>query len=585
MTVRPVVASASVALAAIYLFACTPSDEDSLSSLRSPIVYGAPDYDHPSVVMISAGGGGCSGTLISKSIVLTARHCLEGTEGDDWWVSEGRAPPLSPLVRGAEVVLAEDVEARMAEDIALLITREEVPLEPYLAAYDLDEDDLLASEVTVVGYGQDERGRSGFRQRCSMTVTAVHGLNMYLEGESFPSFGDSGGAILDADGFVIGVISRGGEGGVIVGRVDTHRWFLDPILRREGGCVPGDPEVCDGVDNNCDGEVDPGCASLGEPCESSDECVDGTCESVAGESICTLTCDPWSDEPPCWDGSYCWERACGDGWCRNGTAGERPSGEACRDDQDCASLTCRAFGTDEPMCTVRCQVDSMACAEGEVCAGWEGECGGCVPMAMSESPRGMGEPCSTDEDCREELTCIDDPPGRYCSRSCHSDEDCPDGGMYCRVENEICVRGERADTGGPCVADTDCERGVCWTSVDGATFCTEECRPNVICPARFSCDFENEICVPWDAVLGQLCGAPEEEIECLLGECLSHDDEERCAEPCDRFCATGFECIELDAGSICWPFLSAEADDEGCDCSSVGRRRFPRWRLWSLLQI
>lgn len=79
------------------------------------------------------------------------------------------------------------------------------------------------------------------------------------------------------------------------------------------GCGDCSPEVCDGVDNNCNEEVDEGCpecAFSGETCASNADCCIGRCND---EGVC---------EPPC-----------------------RPTGVSCEENSECCSGAC-AGGAD-----------------------------------------------------------------------------------------------------------------------------------------------------------------------------------------------------------------------------------------------
>ena len=56
-------------------------------------------------------------------------------------------------------------------------------------------------------------------------------------------------------------------------------------------CTPGEPspEVCNGIDDNCDGQVDEGNPGGGAPCTTGlpDECSAGITNCVNGTIVCT----------------------------------------------------------------------------------------------------------------------------------------------------------------------------------------------------------------------------------------------------------------------------------------------------------
>lgn len=573
--IRPLAATLALAL----LSSCR-ADDPALAAARLPVFNGVDEYGEPATVLIHSHRSQCSGSVITPTVILTANHCVEGTEPwhwsvwTDWNGGDRVATSIVEIVRPGPFL--EDSE----DDVALLVADRAIPIAPYLAAWELDPD-IVGQPVTIVGYGYDELGFIGFRQSATMVVVGMSELTIELNGRAFPGSGDSGGPVLDRDGRVIAVISRGGTGVGLVTRVDQHRWLLDPILRREGGCVPGDPEACDGHDDDCDLVVDEGCLAMGDPCTDASQCPSGYCEDVDGTRRCTLPCAVGEDGG-CGPGAYCRERAaCGEGWCRPGEPGEAPGGQPCDDDLDCASLACRDPGDGVPRCTTPCTLDQLECAAGEVCVGLE--CGGgCFPLDVAAGPRGLGEPCAGDGDCRSGR-CEHETDRSYCTAACDpASAPCPEA-MHCRSGG--CVLGPRGDAGFLCVTDDDCEAGLfCWTERNGAPVCTERCSDRrTYCVSGTACDFELEVCVPDAPTLGEACD-PARADACAQGQCVEAAGGWVCSVPCDEACPDGFVCT-LGAGSERYCGVAAAPIGEGCACAAAGGERSGRAALVRVLQL
>jgi trypsin len=214
--------------------------EPTLSS-RQQIFGGTPDLDDTAVVaVVNFAGGQCSGSLIAPRLVLTARHCVADTEGKELQVVCGETTFVPPDSPGAIFVvpkpsITEDpadyaavseirVPAGLGDDLCgtdVVLLRLEAPLlgvtplEPRIA-----EPASPGEAYSSVGFGVDESlpdQPAGERKRLDALQVQCAGAacrdrqvrDNEWAGSQGTCHGDSGGPALDAQGRVIGVVSRG----------------------------------------------------------------------------------------------------------------------------------------------------------------------------------------------------------------------------------------------------------------------------------------------------------------------------------------------------------------------------------------
>ncbi len=266
------------------------------------------------------------------------------------------------------------------------------------------------------------------------------------------------------------------------GTVDEGIFGGDCVTGEPGVCAAGDsvcingdficepvnlqrPEECNAVDDDCDGEVDEGLRNLCGRCEEapSDGCdgIDVDCDRIIDEDA---ECPPGA---LCVDGECrdpCSNNECGPGLqCVNGVCVDRcfgvecPPGRICEGDGECV----------DPCADV-------VCAAGESC--FEGECGpdDCGRVGCPE-----GQIC-TDAGCTEHPCAgVECPPQSFCrggecidscaALSCPLDHDCIDGmcvpdpcfGVSC--PGGVCVDGacEEDGCGDGCPEGQACVNGAC----------------------------------------------------------------------------------------------------------------------------
>ena len=579
-------------IAAAVMMSCTVDSGSAVGATSEPIVDGVVERGTPAVVFLyNITGSACTATIIAPRVVLTAKHCIQGRGNYPGDPSQFRIYVGSSTRAITAEYLVEEVRPAPgcwnlcgdASDVAVLILTAPVAETPIEVSFE-SAISLTGREITAIGYGQTPSGTSGTKLMTHKRVTTV-GDGLIIVEPTVCS-GDSGGPIIGADGLIYGVASFifspdrrssptcGTAPGAYNG-IANQRTLIETALEDSGTCVRDGREVCDGDDNDCDGEVDEDCTPLGEACTASDECVGNHCAETPIGLICTRDCNPLSPELGCGPGFYCANVGGCDGLCvplpGPGTLGNE---QDCTADIDCASLFCTDPGDGHRRCLAPCEGDAGTCLAGEACATLPGACGGCVAAGIWGEMRGIGEPCSDATVCRSER-CFEDEGISYCSRDCDVDGDCP-AGFHCRG-GDACVRGPRGDVGSLCVTNDDCAEGTLCAALGDVRWCTTFCMFDADCPDGFECldAGGSSVCAPTLGLVGSECEGPS---DCISGLCPESGAGRTCARFCgpDTPCESGLECVRTADGvtAVCVPPArpSPPPTDGGCSVSRPSAR-------------
>jgi S1-C subfamily serine protease len=162
-----------------------------------------------------------SGVVYAPTLVLAADHAIE--REDDLTVETASGPPVAAQLVGRD----------MASDLAVLRV-------PTLAT----EPALKASSPARVGQFVLALGRPGDRELMASlgVVSAVGGpvrtrgglLDQYIRTDATPYPGFSGGALVDARGALLGILTTGLAGGAVLAIPATLAWRLAEPLTTQG---------------------------------------------------------------------------------------------------------------------------------------------------------------------------------------------------------------------------------------------------------------------------------------------------------------------------------------------------------------
>ncbi len=342
--------------------------------------------------------------------------------------------------------------------------------------------------------------------------------------------------------------------------------------------VSAKTEVCDGVDNDCDGVVDEVTCGDDNPC---------TADSCAGADGCKHT----PIDKACTDNKACTVNdSCKAGTCVPGPDAVCDDGNACTKDSCSEPVGCNTVPDAAGACD-----DGQACTQGDGCQG--GKCiAGTAKQCDDSKPCTLDGCDPTTGDCKNTWTkglpCDD---GKACTHTdlCGADQDCKGSAVNCDDGN-VCTddacegasgcthsasqSGATCDDGDPCTGTGNCSSGVCQAGqakvcTTNKTCWTAACNPatgqcvEAPSPSGAACD-DGDGCTGGDVCTASKCTGTQKNCDdgkpCTTDSCDKQSGCKNVTKADLAVCDDGDKCTDNDlcVAGVCKAGPKTECDDK-----------------------
>lgn len=244
-----------IVLTALFLgCAATPnptqddSDELEAGGQESPIVGGTKATGYPEAALIDFGSNGqisyaCSGTLIAPRVVLTAGHCIEGT---DWYVTLPFAGNQKSHGKGVlfDYKVGSQYVDPSSHDVGLIILDNALSINawPTVATAKVPNG-TKAQNIGRINNGTFSNTALYIGGNVTLSDATSQGFPYdYITNEIIQS-GDSGGPVVLSGSHTIVAVNSGAGGGTeVLARVDlVIDWIKQTVAQNGGGGTFSDP--------------------------------------------------------------------------------------------------------------------------------------------------------------------------------------------------------------------------------------------------------------------------------------------------------------------------------------------------------
>ena len=331
----------------------------------------------------------------------------------------------------------------------------------------------------------------------------------------------------------------------------------------------------------------------GSPCAHGGECKSTICLKYGANTFCSQKCDsaacPNSDKCLSLSGGG---KACLPG---SASMATKKLGQPCQTSMDCVSNICVSVPGKGYLCSQQCDPSKNNCPSSYYCAMTSSGGGLCIPGSKVVPPtkKSVGEACAAHDQCKGNL-CHFGYCTQFCDKSkattCPSTYVCTKmaTGTKWACAKKGTTPPKKKALGEPCNTANDCDTGLC-AGFGGSNACTKYCDKSsaTSCPAGYKCipvtGTDKGACVKDNTKkkLGESCANGA---QCESGICAGEGFCTKLCTPSAGDCGQGFECIGAGSGKhACIKSPEAPDDEGGCSVTDMERTPGHGHLVWLLL--